>query len=1010
MSPARPTDPTEPKAARRAVRDGVARRTYELRHGAVAERAALAVEAWDLPGEPLPLAEALEAARFQPCEVGRPWGPPWGTTWFRLTGAVPPQWAGRPVEVHLDLGFSEFPPGFQAEGLVVRPDGVPLQGVHPRQRALRLSDAALGGELVALLVEAAANPTVTSFTAGAPEPDPAAPQYVLRQAELVVPRDDVLALVHDLEALDAVLALGRSGGADDARLAEVVAALAAALDRLADGTGDPAAVDPATVAAARAELAPALATAPPPHGRDGRTLLTLVGHAHLDTAWLWPVRESVRKVGRTVANVLALMRREPGWVFAGSQAAQHAWVRDHYPALWPEVAARVSEGRWVPVGGMWVEADTLLPSGESLVRQLVHGQRFFRDELGRAARTGWLPDCFGFTPALPQLLRQAGIDAFLTQKLSWNDTNRFPHATFWWEGLDGSRVLAHFPPVDTYNAELSADDLVRAVRAAPSGAPVPDVLVPFGHGDGGGGPTAAMLARAARLRDLDGAPAAAPGDPDGFFAGLDREGLPTWSGELYLETHRGVWTSQHATKVGDAEGDEALRQAETWCATAAVRAGHPYPYDVLDALWRRHLLLQFHDILPGTSIGRVHREAEAEHAAVRAATLALRDAALAALGRAAGTTVDAAVDAAAEADVPAEPDDVAPRFAPAVGETVLDNGRLRVRFDAEGHPVSVHDVRADRELLPDATRLGLLQLHPDEPAMFDAWNLDRSYLDAVEDLTAAESVEASPRQVRVTRRFGRSAVTSVWQLPEDRARLDLRLEVDWREDDRVLKVAWPLQLRAQHHAAGVQLGLVERPLHANTSWEQARFEQWFHGFLHVAEGRYGVAVVAPDVHGYDARTVAGAHDRTTTLLRLTLLRAPRFPDPACDRGVHRFTVSLLADAGLVDATQVAVAARQALVPPPPHPAAQLVAVTGEGVVLDAVKLADDRSGDLVVRLHEAVGASVRARVEVAVPVVAASTCDLLEQSTGGLEPRDGVLMVPLGPFEVVTLRARPLSR
>jgi Alpha-mannosidase len=411
--------------------------------------------------------------------------------------------------------------------------------------------------------------------------------------------------------------------ADLPRRAEVLRALERAVD----------AVDPddvsGTAALGRAELAGVLAS--PAHASAHR--IHAVGHAHIDTAWLWPVRETVRKVARTFASVLALMDEDPDFVFAASSAQQYAWLQEHYPGLFERVRARVSEGRFVPVGGMWVESDTNMPGGEALARQFVAGKRFFLDELDVEPREVWLPDSFGYSAALPQIIAAAGCRWFLTQKISWNETNEMPHHTFGWEGIDGTQVFTHFPPVDTYNAQLSGAELARAQRRYAEKGRANTSLVPFGWGDGGGGPTREMLAAAARTRDLEGSPTVRMTTPEAFFRAAQEEypRPPVWSGELYLEFHRGTYTSQARTKRGNRRSEHLLREAELWAATAAVRAGAPYPAEALARCWRTVLLQQFHDILPGTSIAWVHREAERAYAAVAAELEGIIEGALAVL-------------------------------------------------------------------------------------------------------------------------------------------------------------------------------------------------------------------------------------------------------------------------------------------------------------------------------------------------------------------------------------------
>ncbi|MDR1798907.1 MAG: alpha-mannosidase, partial [Bifidobacteriaceae bacterium] len=606
--------------ARRAHRD-------RLMPALSAGRVPLTVTAWQAPGEPVPFAQAATQTGYQPVQPGQAWGPPWGTTWFRLTGTVPAGWAaGQAIEAVIDLGFTASQPGFQAEALVWDTAGQPLKGVAPHNQAVPLGRPGPGAT-VELLVEAASNPDIGSDWQWQPTPlgDLATagrePLYHFGGAWLVPVDKALRALERNwFTLLDLVETLDPAGP----RRAQVVAALSLATDRLGD-------MSPAATAAAADALAPVLQPNAPAAASAHRVIAT--GHAHIDSAWFWPLRETRRKCARTFANVLALMEQEPGFVFAASSAQQYAWVKAEYPALFARIKQRVAEGRWVPVGAMWVESDNTMPGGEALVRQFVEGAAFFEAEFGHRTAVGWLPDCFGYTAALPQILRGAGLDSFVTQKLSWNDTNKMPHSTFHWVGLDGSAVLMHFPPMATYNSDLGAADLARASRQNHEAGLLDVSLALFGHGDGGGGPTRDMVEVGRRKADLDGSPRVQFGSPEAFFdqARLVADQLPTWWGELYLEFHRGTFTSQAGTKAGNRRCEHLLREAELWAATAAVRAGFAYPAADLRQCWQTVLLHQFHDILPGTSIAWVHREAEANLAAVAARLEEIIQAALAAL-------------------------------------------------------------------------------------------------------------------------------------------------------------------------------------------------------------------------------------------------------------------------------------------------------------------------------------------------------------------------------------------
>lgn len=984
-----------------------------IRPAVYPESVPLDVSVWNAPGEPVPVAEGLAAPRT-PVGAGAAWGPPWGTSWFTVAGAVPPEWAGRTVEALLDLGFDDNMPGFQCEGLVYRPDGSPVKGLNPRNQWVRISDRARGGEPVLLHIEASSNPVILDYhpftptelgdrgTAGD------TPRYRLARMDLAVLDRTVWELVQDLEVLDGLM---HELPEDAPRRWEILRAVEHALDAvdLQDIGG--------TAARAREALAGALSS--PAHASAHR--ISAVGHAHIDSAWLWPLRETVRKVARTTANMTALLEDEPEFVYAMSQAQQFAWVKEHRPEVYARVKKAVAEGRFVPVGGMWVESDTNMPGAEALARQFVHGKRFFLEEFGIETEEVWLPDSFGYSAALPQLVRLSGSKWFLTQKISWSRTNKFPHHTFWWEGLDGTRVFTHFPPIDTYNAQLSGREVAHAVRNFQEKGGATRSLAPTGWGDGGGGTTREMLARAKRLADLEGSARVVFEKPSAFFekAHAEYADAPVWAGELYLELHRATLTSQARTKQGNRRSEHLLREAELWAATAAVRAGFPYPYEQLDRLWKTVLLHQFHDILPGTSIAWVHREAAETYAAVAQELEALIADALAALAGdgSSGRTVVfnaapharggvAALGAVPEAPAPA-PAAVRPREG---GGFVLDNGLLRVGIDGRGLVVSVYDPAADREAIAPGAAANLLQLHQDFPNMWDAWDVDHFYRNTVTDLTDTEMLRASDDgSVHVVRTFGNSRVEQRIILSAGARRVEVETEVDWRETEKFLKAAFPLDVQAERIAAETQFGHLYRPTHTNTSWDAAKFEACAHRFVHLEEPGWGVALVNDSTYGYDvSRTARGAGTGTTTTVRLSLLRAPRFPDPRTDQGVHRFRYALVPGASVADAVREGYAINlperrvpgAAEVPP-------LVRVEEDGdgaVAVSAVKLADDGSGDVVVRLYESLGGRARARLAADFPLGTVAYCDLLERPTAPAETADGTVRLALRPFEVVTLR------
>ncbi len=983
------------------------------------QRQPLTVAANHVHGEPIAASAALRA-EYTPFAVGEPWGAIWDTTWFRFEGRVPPGWAGQEVAAQVHLGGRRAV-GFSAEGLIWV-GGRPVQGLHHRHRHYLLGRVD-GGEVIQFHVEAAANPIPAWHRADWPLLMPVhdgPPLYRLEQAELVIIDREIEALHLDLQVLLEV--------AD-----QVPERATALLDAIRDAV---AMLDTAGVAAAapaaRARLAPVLAAASTsPH------TVTAVGHAHIDTAWLWPRRETARKCARTFANQLRLFDRYPEHRFACSQAVQYQWIKDDYPTLYEEIRARIAGGRWEPVGGMWVEPDTNVPSGESLVRQLVFGKRFFADEFGIESHELWIPDVFGYSAALPQIAVQAGVTSLVTQKMSWNDTNVFPHSTFWWEGHDGSRILAHFPPANTYNGEFSVTELVLSQRQYKDHSRSERSLYPFGYGNGGGGPTEEMLERARRLATVDGLPKVRVDTVDNFLTGVagDAHQLATWVGELYLETHRATLTTHADVKRANRRSEEALRAAELWSVAAGLELRQQ-----LEAAWKLLLVQQFHDILPGSSIHWVYLDAVRDYAEVlrlagevvaearsvladgregagddgpggdgpagwvafNAASYDRREVAELPDGRLAVVAVPACGWAPVGGEGEGSP--VAVGETPVeIGDGWMDNGHLRVSWDGDGLLTSVWDRDAGREVLAPGRRGNLFQLHEDHPKAFDAWNVDRESFSRATDLDKLDSIEIAENEplrggVRFVRAFGESRITQVMRLAAGSRRLEFHTQVDWHERHRFLKVAFPVDVRATRATYEIQHGHIERPTVANTSWDEARFEVCGHRWADLSESGYGVALLNDSKYGYDIHG---------NVMRLSLLRASGYPDPEADQGEHRFAYALLPHPGPYYERVVAEAEWFNLpvsyVAGRGRASGQVIAIDRPGVSVEAVKWAD-RSPGVIVRLCEVWGWRAPARVTLRVPFQAVTRTDLLERPLGAVAHEGSDVVIPLRPFELVTLR------
>jgi alpha-mannosidase len=1002
----------------------------------------LTVTAHTLAGEPVPRDALPPLDSFAPFTVGGKWAPAWGTTWFRFRGTVPVEWRGERVEAVIDLGFGGDSVGFQAEGLVWGPEG-PRHGLHPCRRWSLVSDRAAGGETVDLLVEAAANPWIFTRT---PMHDvataPRDPLYQLRQAELAVLRPEVWHL--ELE-LDFLARLARQQPADGPRRWKLLAAISDACD----------AIDhhdvPSCAAAARATLAPVLAA--PAHASAHR--LSAIGHAHMDTAWLWPLRETVRKCTRTFASAIELMDVYPEYRFGCSQAAQYEWIEQRQPELFAAMTKRAETGQWVPLGGMWVEADCNLAGGEALVRQFVHGQRYFRERFGVTCREVWIPDVFGYPASLPQIFVLAGADAFLTQKMSWNRTNVFPHHTFAWEGIDGTQIFTHFPPVETYSVDFDPGELAKANKVFKDHARASMSLAPFGYGDGGGGPTREMLERARLAHDLEGAPRVVIESPQEFFAAARAEYAdpPVWRGELYLEMHRGTYTSQARTKALNRACELALRGAEWWSVAAfgGVRSSG-YPLDAFDRAWKDLLILQFHDILPGSSIGWVYRDAEQQLESVLARADAARDIALRALVEPGDALVLAnpaphdrseivlvwlppgaaapvgsqgladgrvAVWCEVNAGEISEVVQAAPMQPVVVGDRWADNGLVRIEWDGHGLLTSIRDVEHDREVLRAGARGNVLELSPDLPLEFDAWDIERYYRGQTRALTEVDEIEvldAGPlcARIRFTRSFAGSTFAQTLVVRAASRRIDFECEVDWQADEALLKVAFPVDVHADRAACEIQFGHVFRPTHSNTSWDEARFEICAHRFVDLSESGYGVALLNDSKYGYDV--LDGS-------LRLTLLKAANYPAIGADRGTHRFTYALLPHAGDLrtgEVVQEGYRLNCAVVPLAAAPGTWVrppVRSDHPGVVVEAVKAAEDGSGDVVVRVYEAWGGRADATLTFDRDITGFTVCDVLEDPLDAasdaaravtaerLDSRR--IAVSLRPFRILTLRITP---
>ena len=755
--------------------------------------------------------------------------------------------------------------------------------------------------------------------------------------------------------------------------------------------------------AARAELKKELDLLPPGMGE-----VLFVGQAHIDTAWLWTIRESIRKTRRTFLNVLNLMEQYPEFTFAFSQPALFKFAEEHYPDLFERIKERVAEGRIELVGNAWVEMDANIPSGESLVRQLLYGRRYFMTRFGKASRVFWMPDVFGYSWALPQIMRRSGVDYFFTSKLVNNDTNRFPHSLFTWKGVDGTPILAYLQRMN-YNGMLNAATIRNIDSEFDQKDIVPETLMTFGYGDGGGGPTSWMLENYQRYKQFPGLPRARMSTAETFFDEVShlQDRLPVWNDEMYYENHRGTYTSQAFVKKNNRQMEQLLRKAEIICATANVYLGEPYPFDEIRSAWEDMLTLQFHDILPGSSVNAVYRDCRETYAALKERVNALIAPFMAKL----------AASAPEGADVwnfrPWDEDGVPALFcgAPAkktCAETTrerIENEFLRVLIDENGLITSIYDKENDREVLADGAKANLLTLFVDRPAWESAWNIEPTYQNEYEELISAESIEVvalddGRTALRIVRRHNETVIRQDMVLEAGSRRLDMITHVDWHEREKMLKAAFPVDIHTQHAACEIQFGAIDRPTHRNTSYDAAKFEICAHRWADLSEGNYGVSLLNDCKYGYDI---------LENRMRITLLRSPNFPDPYADEGVQEFTYSVYPHSGdwrngavreayrLNVPLETAVSGGKGLLRAP------VAKVNCDHVALDTLKCAEDGNG-VIVRMYEVNGSRGKVNVELGKTPARITECNLMEENENNVDFDGNFFCFRIKPYEIRTFR------
>ncbi len=776
------------------------------------------------------------------------------------------------------------------------------------------------------------------------------------------------------------------------------------------------------------------------------------GHAHIDVAWLWTLGQTRRKAERTFHNVIRYMEQFPKYHFSQSQPQLYQFIEEDQPQLFEKIQDLVVQGRWEPMGGMWVEADCNISGAESLARQFLLGRTYFKDKFGEHADTPvlWLPDVFGYAWALPQLIKQAGLKYFMTIKIGWNQYNRLPYDTFLWQGIDGTQILTHFSTVkelgsnyaSTYNSMANPQEALGTWNNFQQKELHNDLLMAYGFGDGGGGPTLEMLENLEIMNYFPALPQVQHSSVKKFFESIEpvlsSKMLPVWNGELYLEYHRGTYTSQAQMKKNNRKSEFLIHDVEFLASLASTLDKHyQYPKDEINAAWNTICLHQFHDILPGSSIGEVYKEADQAFRDLKASLKELQHSALESIRKYYSGDIllinptpftrndlvlisdfnDVVFTKEGE-NLPTQLKDKGilvdpgtltpysvtpieytktkqyqlPEIAKNISKNLsMENNLIRLEFNQDGDIISIFDKEVGREILPSNAFANQFQIFEDRPLTYDAWDIDIYYDDKIALAEPAESFtweEYGPlrQTIKIERKIADSIYTQRISITKDSKQIDFDTTIDWQERYKLLKVAFPVDVLAPVATFEIQWGNVQRNTHRNTSWDWARFETCAHKWVDLSEGNYGVSLLNDCKYGHDI------HDN---VMRLSLLRGPTVPDPLADLGIHQFKYSLLPHSNSWD--ERTQAAAYALNDPiiisegsqtQDEPSNKLensdfkqsmFSVTCPNVVIETIKLAEDGDG-LIVRLFESQRKRGLVVLKSFMPIQSAWETNLLEEN------------------------------
>lgn len=1037
-------------------------------HGKITERIAK-LRAWryeHIAEVTLEYAETMTHFRTPPgnlkyknAPVGTRWGKEWGSAWFRGKFRVPKGYANRRIYFRM-LTWGE---------MLLFIDGEPFAGLDHRHHEVLLPKKVCAAKQgISFAVEAYAGHLIPGDNPYSPEMryhqslqcESREVPLRLESSELLVERRNTTALYYEMDTLyrNAI-----SMGEHSLRRATIIDTLNQALDLVPMEWADSEELETAAKAA-RQHIADLLKEKNP----QSAPSVGIVGHAHIDIGWLWPVHETNRKAARTFSSMIQLIKDYPEMTFLQSQPILIDMIQREYPSLLPKLQALAKSGNWEPNGGMWVEADCNVTSGESLVRQLLEGRKKTMEVFDYYGDTLWLPDVFGYSAALPQILKLCEIDNFVTSKINWNDTNRFPYDTFLWEGIDGTEIFTHFITcrINGYNAEVGPDISTHCWEFVQHKEVQDSVLSSVGYGDGGGGVTREMCERSRLIHDLDGCPKTRFINVSKFLARLRQQDIerPRWVGELYLENHRGTYTTQARSKRYNRKLELLLRDVE-FCSLLALECGLEYPAQALENAWRTVLTNQFHDILPGSSIRQVYEVAEAEYAEVEDTLDKLKAQALKHIGSRLEVAAvgDATVvlnslswdrdeiiylDAVAGSTVTNAQGDTLPSQSVTLGETTalavhlqtpalsvtpisvqrpskakakssaspfratkktLRTPFYQVRFDAAGKITRLFDNDAQRDIVQQGRRLNDLFTCEDFPMQWDAWDIDRFYRDTMvpEDrLRSRKILDDGPLQFTLRSEYAigrRSTLQQDMIFYAHSRRIDFKTTVNWDESHVVLKVGFPVDIHSHQIRCDIQYGHVLRNTHSNSSYDAAQFEICAHKWVDISENGYGVALLNDCKYG---------HDTLDNMVSLTLLKSPKCPDPRADLGTHEFTYSLLPHTADFSVEHVVREAYALNVPlsgqkvkrgKTNSPAYALFHVSNPNVIVECIKKAEE-SGATIIRLYEAGNSRGTVKLTFSQAIKTVHECNLLERKDQPLGSTEFTVRFDILPFQIKTLK------